>query len=382
MEDKRQALGGYVRRRRLAVGLSQQQLAEASGLSVRSIGDLERGSTRWPYPDSLRRLADALDIQDQERQELFRAARRHYATSVAVDGQDAQAPRHRPGSVVPRQLPAPVQHFAGRADELAALGGLLDRAGKDSETTLVISAIGGLAGVGKSALAIQWAHQVAGKFPDGQLYVNLRGYDPALPPMPAADAVRLFLDAFEIPAGRIPASAEGQTGLYRSLLAGKKVLIVADNAADAAQVRPLLPGSGGCLVIVTSRSSLAGLIATNGAVPLRLDVLTEVQALDLLARILGDARIAAEPDAATQVIELCGRLPLALAVTAARAATRPDLPLKAVAVELGGAASRLRCTAGRRRPAGQHPDRAGLLLRTPQRWRGRDAAAACHTPRP
>ena len=348
MEDKRQKLGGYLRRRRLAVGLSQQQLAEASGLSIRSIGDLERGSTRWPYPDSLRRLADALHIQDQERQELFRAGRRHHAASVVVDGQEAQESPHRPGTIVPRQLPAPVRHFTGRADELAALAGLLDRAGKDSQITLVISAIGGLAGVGKTALAIQWAHQVAGEFPDGQLYVNLRGYDPALPPMPAAEAVRLFLDAFEIPARRIPASAEGQAGLYRSVLVGKKVLILADNAVDAAQVRPLLPGSSGCLVLVTSRSSLAGLIATDGAVPLSLDVLTEVQARDLLDRILGDARIAAEPDAARQLIELCGRLPLALAITAARAATRPKLSLKAVAAELGGAASRLRCTAGRR----------------------------------
>ena len=214
---------------------------------------------------------------------------------------------------------------------------LVDQAGQ----AIVISAIGGLAGIGKTALAIQWAHQIADRFPDGQLYVNLRGYDPSLPPMPAAEAVRLLLDAFGIPAGQIPASTEAQAGLYRSVLAGKKVLIVADNAASAAQVRPLLPGSGGSLVVVTSRSKLEGLVATDGAVPLWLDVLTSAEACDLLARVLGADRIGAEPEAASQVIELCGRLPLALAITAARAATRPQLPLAVLAAELADAAGRL-----------------------------------------
>jgi DNA-binding SARP family transcriptional activator/Tfp pilus assembly protein PilF len=248
-------------------------------------------------------------------------------------------PQHR--AVVPRQLPAPARHFAGRSGELAALAGLLGRVGQDRQPAVVISAISGLAGVGKTALAVQWAHQVAGEFPDGQLYVNLRGYDAAQPPMPAADAIRLALDAFQVPAAQIPASAEAQAGLYRSMLAGKKVLIVADNAADAAQVRPLLPGSPGCLVIVTSRNTLAGLVATDGAVPMSLDVLTDAEARDLLARILGPARVGAEPEAAGRLIEACGRLPLALAITAARAATRPQLPLAAVAADLAGAAGRL-----------------------------------------
>ena len=155
--------------------------------------------------------------------------------------------------------------------------------------------------------------------------------------MPASEAIRLALDAFQIPAGQIPASAQAQAGLYRTVLAGKKVLIVADNAADAGQVRPLLPGSPGCLVIVTSRSQLAGLVATDGAIPMKLDVLTEADARGLLAGVLGDARVAAEPEAAGQLIELCGRLPLALAITAARAATSPGLPLAALAAELAGA---------------------------------------------
>ncbi len=193
----------------------------------------------------------------------------------------------------------------------------------------MISAIGGTAGVGKTALALRWAHQVADRFPDGQLYVNLRGFDPALPPMSAAEAIRLVLDALGVPAERVPASLDAQAGLYRSVLAGKKMLIVADNAADAGQVRPLLPGSPGCLVIATSRSTLAGLVAVDGAIPLMLDVLTSAEAHDLLARIIGDARVAAEPEAAGRLIEVCGHLPLALAITAARAATRPRLPLAA-----------------------------------------------------
>jgi tetratricopeptide (TPR) repeat protein len=221
------------------------------------------------------------------------------------------------------------------------LAGLLDHAVSDTGPAVVISAIGGMAGVGKTALAVQFARQIADRFPDGQVYVNLRGYDPALPPIAAEQAIRLALDAFQIPAGQIPASPEAQAGLYRSVLADKQALILLDNAADAAQVRPLLPGSPGCLVVITSRSQLAGLVATAGAVPLSLDVLTETEALDLLASIVGQARVAAEPDAARQLIELCGRLPLALAITAARAATRPRLPLAAVAAGLASAAGRL-----------------------------------------
>ncbi len=243
--------------------------------------------------------------------------------------------------VVPRGLPAPARHFAGRSRELAALTRLLDEDESGQHLTGVVAAIGGAAGVGKTALALRWAHQVAGRFPDGQLYVNLRGFDPALPPLSATEALRLALDSLEIPAERIPASLDGQAGMYRSVLAGLKVLIVADNAADAGQVRPLLPGSPGCLVIVTSRRVLTGLVAVDGAIPLSLDVLSSAEASELLARVLGRARVAAEPEAADQLINLCGHLPLALAITAARGATRPRLPLAALAAELADAAGRL-----------------------------------------
>jgi tetratricopeptide (TPR) repeat protein/transcriptional regulator with XRE-family HTH domain len=362
--DVKAGFGARLRACRETAGLSQPELADRAGLSIRAISDMERGRTQWPYRASLTRLADALGLGETARAEFLAAvpARRLARPAMATGtGQPEREPRHdlhrgdqapatgrqaRPSlgqaKAVPRQLPAAVGSFTGRDAELAALTRLLTahRPGTAS-AALVISAIGGLAGVGKTTLAIEWAHRVAGRFPDGQLYVNLRGYDPVLPPMPAPEAIRLALDAFEIPAGRIPASTEAQAGLYRSVLAAKKVLIVADNAADPAQVRPLLPGSPGCLVIVTSRSTLAGLVAIDGAVPVPLDVLTAAEARNLLAGVLGAGRIAAEPEAAGQLIEACGRLPLALAITAARAATRPALALGAVASELTDAAGRL-----------------------------------------
>ena len=161
---------------------------------------------------------------------------------------------------MPRQLPTGVAGFTGRAAELKTLTGWLEEAALPGGT-VVISAIDGMAGIGKTALAVQWAHQVADRFPDGQLYVNLRGFDPAGPPVTPAEAVRGFLDAFEVPAARIPVSLDAQAALYRSLLAGRRVLVVLDNARDADQVRPLLPGSPGCGVLVTSRNRLTSLIA-------------------------------------------------------------------------------------------------------------------------
>jgi tetratricopeptide (TPR) repeat protein/DNA-binding XRE family transcriptional regulator len=246
-------------------------------------------------------------------------------------------------AVVPRQLPAAVQHFAGRARELAALTALAElldptrpgRAG-GAGGAVVISAIGGTAGIGKTALAVQWAHQVADRFPDGQLYVNLRGFDPAAP-VSSDQALRAFLAALGVAPERIPAELDAQAGLYRSLLAGRRVLVVADNARDEWQVRPLLPASPSCLVLVTSRQQLTGLVIREGAHPLRLDLLDEADAWALLARRIGSERLAAEPQAAAQLITGCARLPLALAIVAARAAAYPHFPLARLAAELRGA---------------------------------------------
>jgi DNA-binding SARP family transcriptional activator len=241
----------------------------------------------------------------------------------------------------PRQLPAAVAGFTGRTAELAALTRMLDQAGAGAPGTVVISAIGGTAGVGKTALALHWAHQVAARFGDGQLYVNLRGFDPSGTPATPAEAIRGVLDALGVPPRRTPPALEAQAGLYRSLLADKRILIVLDNAHDEQQVRPLLPASPGSLVIVTSRNQLSGLAATDGARLLALDVLSHGEAVRLLTARLGRDRAAAEPDAVDRIASLCACLPLALAVAAARSAARPGFPLAALAAELAELADRL-----------------------------------------
>jgi len=241
---------------------------------------------------------------------------------------------------VPRQLPATVAYFTGRAGELAALAQMLDEA-RDEPGTAVIYAISGTAGVGKTSLAIHWAREVARRYPDGQLYVNLRGFDPTGTAATPAEAIRGFLDALGMAPERIPPGVDAQTSLYRSLVADRRMLVVLDNARDEQQVRPLLPGGPGCLVIVTSRNQLAGLAASNGARLITLDVPADAEARQMLIARLGAGRAAAEPHAVTEIADLCACLPLALAVAAARVAARPSLRLAALAAELHGAGGRL-----------------------------------------
>ncbi len=242
-------------------------------------------------------------------------------------------------TVVPRQLPAGVAHFAGRTAELAELKAWRDEAASAGGAAKVL-VIGGTAGAGKTALAVHWAHHSAEEFPDGQLYVNLRGFDPSGTPVAPGDALRWFLGAFGVTEEQIPDSVDAQAALYRSVLARKQVLVILDNARDAAQVRPLLPGSQTCLAVVTSRARLPGLAATEGARLVQLDVLTAGEADELLAGRLGE-RARAEADAARQLTEACSRLPLALSIVAARVAARPYLPLAELARELADAQGRL-----------------------------------------
>ncbi|MEW2526358.1 BTAD domain-containing putative transcriptional regulator [Streptomyces sp. NPDC047071] len=257
--------------------------------------------------------------------------------SAPVEGfeREAAGARARTPSVpeVPAQLPPDLPVFVGRGNELGQLDGLLDdlapRAG-----TVTIAMITGAAGVGKTALAVHWAHRLADRFPDGQLFVDLRGFVPGGPAVTSAEAVRGFLDAFAVPPQRVPVSVEAQSALYRSLLSGRRVLVVLDNAARAEQVRPLLPGTPGCLVLVTSRNQLPGLVAAEGAAPTVLDVLPAAEARKLLASRIGPRRVAAEPRATDELITRCAGLPLALAVVAARAATHRGFSLGALADEL------------------------------------------------
>ena len=251
----------------------------------------------------------------------------------ATGADTASAPLN---TIRPSLLPAAVPGFTGRALELRALSTAAEQPGRP----VVITVIGGTAGVGKTALAVHWARQVAADFPDGQLYVNLRGFGPADPVSPT-EALRSFLDALQVPAAQIPSSLDGRHALYRSLVEGKRILIVLDNARDPAQVRPLLPAGPTAMVVITSRAELASLVVTEGAGQISLDILTDADAHQLIAGRIGAARLAAEPDAADELIRLCAGLPLALAITAARAAAHPRFTLAALAAELRDARGRL-----------------------------------------
>jgi DNA-binding SARP family transcriptional activator len=244
-----------------------------------------------------------------------------------------------PQPPAPRQLPLAVAAFSGRRREIAVLDGLLGQlehvpAGPGSGVPL-IAVVSGTAGVGKTTLAVHWAHAAAERCPDGQLYANLRGFGPQVAAEPA-EVLRGFLEALGVAGERVPAALDERAALYRSLLTGRRMLVVLDNARDAGQVRPLLPGTGPAVVLITSRNRLSGLAVTATAQLLSLQVMTTDDAAELLALRLGRRRVGAEPEAVATVISRCARLPLALAIAAARAASEPDQPLTALAAELRG----------------------------------------------
>ncbi|MEV4644915.1 tetratricopeptide repeat protein [Saccharopolyspora sp. NPDC049357] len=245
----------------------------------------------------------------------------------------------RPVSV-PRELPEPPGAFTGRETELAALTSALD-AESQLASTVVVSALGGAGGIGKTWLALHWAHKHAERFPDGQLFVNLRGFDPFDEPLTPREAVRGFLDALGVASQDVPPDLDAQLGLYRSLVAGRRILIVLDNARDSTQVVPLLPGTSTCTVLVTSRDRLAGLVTRHNAQPIKVGTLGEADSRALLARRVGQARLDAEAEAVAELIRYCAGLPLALSIVAGRAVLDPQIPLAELAAELRDRSSRL-----------------------------------------
>ncbi|WP_433604006.1 tetratricopeptide repeat protein [Dactylosporangium sp. CA-139114] len=292
---------------------------------LRALHAAGRGAEALAHYGTVRdRLADELGVDPgPELQEVYRRLLL-----------PAQPPAPQPREVhrrlllptqQPAQLPAGARRFAGRADVLARL----DELGAQDGAVVALS---GTAGVGKTTLAVHWAHRVRARFPDGQLYVNLRGFHPSGAPLPAEAALDGFLTALGVPAGRVPAGLDAQSALYRTLLADRSMLVLLDNARDAEHVRPLLPSSPGCLAIVTSRHGLAGLVAVEGADLVHLDPLDAAEGRALLARRLGADRVERERAAADVIVRRCAGLPLALAIVSARAARSS---LEDLAVSLG-----------------------------------------------
>jgi DNA-binding SARP family transcriptional activator/tetratricopeptide (TPR) repeat protein/transcriptional regulator with XRE-family HTH domain len=322
--------GRLLARFRVARGLSQEELADRSGMSVRAIGNLERGQVRRPRRTSIALLCQALALTDAQRAAVEQAA------AELDGGADGRADaRPEPAQLAPRQLPPDVADFTGRELTLERLHARMRERGRGS-TAVVITAAVGKAGVGKTTLAVHAAHQLRRSFPDGQLYVNLRGVEAqALDPTHVLDG---FLRALGIDGHAIPEGVDERARLYRSLLADRRMLVLLDNAADAAQVRPLLPAGAGNVVLITSRARLAGLALTE---VIDLDVLPPEEAVELLGKIIGADRVASEPEAARTVVALCGYLPLALRIAGARLAAKPHWRLRQLADRLGAQQRRL-----------------------------------------
>jgi DNA-binding SARP family transcriptional activator/Flp pilus assembly protein TadD len=288
------------------------------------------------YEQTRRLLAD--DLGTSPSRELRDLHRRILRNDVSLS--EIPLNRRQTGRPIPRELPHDVHGFHGRDTELAYLERLA-AAGSDVGGPATICAIDGTAGVGKTALAIRFAHRVADRFPDGQLYVNLRGFDPCDSPLSADDVLDQFLRSLGIHPEQIPAAPDERTRLYRSTLADRRILLLLDNAATAEQVRPLVPGTGACLALVTSRRRLSGLLARDGAQPLTIEVLTQPDAVALITAIAGADSVAAEPEATAELARLAGHLPLALRIIAERRAGRRHWRIQDLVDELAGERDRL-----------------------------------------
>ena len=341
---------GVLRGLRTEAGMTQEELAEAAGLSSRAISYLERGEVSAPHKDTVRLLADALGLAGPARAQFEAAAR-------GRGGAD--------GTVVAatRTLPRDVASFTGRQRELAELADAMSDAG----TVVSIRAIGGMAGVGKTAFAVHAAHRLADRFPGGQIFVPLHGHTPGQQPADPADALATLLVTMGVPVAQIPAGLEARAALWRDRVAHRQLLLILDDAVSSEQVWPLLPGSGGSMVLVTSRRHLSAL---DDATPISLDTLPPGEAAQLLARLAGRAGLAPEDPAVGELARLCGFLPLAIGMVASQLRHHPAWT---PAGRAGGRTDR------RRRPPGPdgHRERVrdGRVRPGLRRPRSRPAAA-------
>jgi tetratricopeptide (TPR) repeat protein/transcriptional regulator with XRE-family HTH domain len=320
---------------RMRARLTQEGLADRAGLSARSVRDIERGKVQAPRSETVRLLGIALGLADDELEAFVQRARDGY---WANRQEPPPPPRVETAGHRPAQLPADIAGFVGRQRHLDELDQLLQG---ERGTAVPICALSGGAGVGKTTLSVHWAHRVAPRFPDGQLYVNLRGFDRRDGALDPLEVVRGFLDALGVLPAQVPDAAQRLVGLYRSVLSDRRLLILLDNARNAEQVRPLLPGAPGCVVVVNSRDRLTGLVAIECAHPLTVELLSDAEALELLSRRIGRKRLAAEPLAAQEIVDRCAGLPVVLSIVAARVATQPGYPLAAVSHHAGGVHSGL-----------------------------------------
>jgi tetratricopeptide (TPR) repeat protein/transcriptional regulator with XRE-family HTH domain len=318
------AFAGVLRRLRAGAGLTQEELAEVAGVSPRAISDLERGMVTTPHKDTVRLLADALQLDGGGRVEFEAAARGHVVPGRA---------RGR-GVAAARTLPRDIASFTGRRHELAELAEAAAGAGG----VVSIHAIGGMAGVGKTAFAVHAAHQLAGRFPGGQIFLPLHAHTPGHQPADPADALASLLLTIGVPAGQIPADVAARAGLWRDRLAGRQVLLVLDDAASSEQVRPLLPGTGGSLVLVTSRRRLTAL---EDAQTISLDALPPGEAAGLLARLAARPGLSPADPGVARITRLCGCLPLAIGMAARQLHHHRSWTLAGLAAELAAATGRL-----------------------------------------
>jgi tetratricopeptide (TPR) repeat protein/transcriptional regulator with XRE-family HTH domain len=316
---------GMLRQLRAEAALTQEELAEAAGLNPRTISDLERGLATTPHKDTVRLLADALQLGGSARVEFEAAARGH-----TVPGRG----RGRGVAAAPRTLPRDVASFTGRQHELAELAD----AAAGTGGVVSIHAIGGMAGIGKTAFAVHAAHRLAGRFPAGQIFLPLHAHTPGQQPVDPADALASLLLTIGVPAGQIPADLEARTGLWRDRLAGRQLLLVLDDAASSEQIRPLLPGAGGTLVLVTSRRRLTAL---EEAQTISLDALPPGEAAGLLVRLAVRPGLSSADPGIGEITRLCGYLPLAIGMLARQLYHHPAWTVGGRAAELTAAVDRL-----------------------------------------
>ncbi|MFE9426447.1 ATP-binding protein [Kitasatospora sp. NPDC006697] len=296
---------------------TQEELAERSGMSAHAISVLEAGRRR-PRISSVSRLAEALALTAADRERLVAAARGEERGEERA--QPAEQLTGRQQDVpAPRMLPYAVPDFTGRRSELDRLLALAAERGAGAAEAIVISAIDGMAGVGKTTLAVQAGHALADRYPDGQVFVDLHGFTPGQPALDPAAALALLLRAVGVGEDGLPTDREELARLWRSAVAERRLLVLLDNAADTAQVRPLIPHSPGSLVLITSRRRLAALAGSSS---LSLDVLSAAEASALFTRIVGPERLAGHTAEVEEILALCGRLPLAVRITASRLAHR------------------------------------------------------------